>query len=483
MLANEKEDLLQQWRAFFKGPIHELAPEGLEKISHLAMASIGTYNVRSAPEILASFCKSAGSRDFVLEAARLRSVSQFPPVLSENPGTILGSRLVLNWNILLVQEEDIRFLVIQGVTSCDAIIIPTLDIVVLVCHVDSQRVADCLTILCRSPDFFQASQAARFGGYLVGHSRPYHCFYDSFLALEAIRQAGLLTDEDSLYSKADETFIDLGIVLHLQQGHQQLSRDSLNQICQAENVYLLQLGFWFHTGAEDPALRQLATTFDAPIRSAAVEHSELARIGAVGILEQFRPLIWVGITGQKRCWIEQVEGTADLLNTLHDYYPKLGIVFDGWTPPLTGSDYHRKEARNDDRIIQRIIRRLRFKTRDNVGILAGLPLLEKVRVAHATDAFVANYTSGSLNIARICGKPGVGHMGRRMMASKHQHIHHRTCEVDPQLVTDVGDANIPTGYVNYSLAWQALYNVLIEVLADIPVAPQRQPQPLPIPGA
>jgi hypothetical protein len=218
------------------------------------------------------------------------------------------------------------------------------------------------------------------------------------------------------------------------------------------------------------------------MRQAAIQHSIINETGAIEALKHYQPLLWIGITGQKRCWIEQVNGTAELLNTLHQLYPKLGIVFDGWTPPLTDSDYHRKEIGNDNKIIHKIIRRLSFKTRKNIFVVAGLPLLDKVRIGLETDAFLANYTTGSLVIARICGKPGVGHMGRRMMGSKHQHIHFMTKEPDPTYVCDVSDASTPTGYVNYSIPWQALYNKLIDVLANIPITPEQKPFHLMIPG-
>jgi hypothetical protein len=243
----------------------------------------------------------------------------------------------------------------------------------------------------------------------------------------------------------------------------------------------LQLGFWFNTRAQNQELRRLAESVDKPIRQAAIQHSTINEIGGIEALKQYQPLLWIGITGQKRCWIEQVNGTAELLNHLHQFYPKLGIVFDGWTPPLANSDYHRKEIRNDNKIVQKIIRQLNFKTRKNTFIAAGLPLLDKVRIGLETDAFVANYTTGSLAIARICGKPGVGHMGRRMMASKHQHIHQLTREPNPSHVRDMGDENTPTGYINYSIPWQALYNELLDILEHGPIAPKQKPCHLAIP--
>ena len=43
------------------------------------------------------------------------------------------------------------------------------------------------------------------------------------------------------------------------------------------------------------------------------------------------PLVWIGVEGQKRCWLEQVEGYTYILNELFKRYPRLGVVIDGWT--------------------------------------------------------------------------------------------------------------------------------------------------------
>ena len=457
---------LQHWQAFFAGHQQDLPGPDLERISHCALLGTKVLHGGDRPAALAAFCNRAASQELVVEAARLRHQGQFPSVLEQGPGRILASRLVLNWNLLLVQEGEPRYVIFQGVSSSDAVLLPGLNLLMLVCHLEANSVRSCLRILSRTPEFFMPSQPAYFGGYLVGHSRPYHCFYDGLLGLQAVREANELQTEDRLFSKKGEAFVDLGRCLELAQPLQELSREVLNDLTTQSGSYLLQLGFWFHTRAEDPALRALAEAVDAPLRNAARRDSQLAAIGALDELEACTPLLWVGITGQKRSWVEQVEGTASLLNALQQVYPRLGVIFDGWTPPLTSSDYHRREARNDDRVIRRILKRLTFKTRGRVGVIAGLPLLEKVRVGLGVDAFVANYTTGSLNVARICRRPGVGHMSHRMAPYKHQHIHHHTREVDPARLKDVGDASTPTGYVNYSLPWEVLYGLLLDLLQE-----------------
>jgi hypothetical protein len=471
----------QQWLDFFAGRSSTLPGPDLERIANSALQTIRVQSASASPEPVTAFCRRAASQDLVVDAARLRHQGRFPSVLGHGDGEVLASRLVLNWNLLLIQEGSQRFLVLQGVSSSDALLLPGLNLMVLVCHIDVSRVVNCMQILCRDPEFFVPPRPAVFAGYLVGHSRPYHCFYDGLLGLQHLLESGELSRKDSLFSKQDEAFVDLGAALHLQQPHQLRSREELNDFTRSGACYLLQVGFLFHTRAEQPSLRRLAAAVDAPLRELARKRSTLAAHGDLDALERCKPLLWVGITGQKRSWLEQVEGTAALLNTLQQVFPNLGVVFDGWTPPLESSDYHRKEARKDDRVIQRIIRRLSFQSRQRLGVVAGLPMLEKIRVGQSVDAFVANYTTGSLNVARICEKPGVGHMGRQMAASKHQHIHHHTREVPSRYIRDRGAPGTPTGYINYSLPWQVVYNILLDILRGLALPSVAPLEPLDVP--
>ena len=105
------------------------------------------------------------------------------------------------------------------------------------------------------------------------------------------------------------------------------------------------------------------------------------------------------------------------------------------------------------------------------GIVAGLPMLEKIRIGMSVDLYMANYTTGSINIARICQKPGVGHMSNKMADHKAQHIHYCTKVIDQELVKDQSDPENRVGYMDYSLPWQAIYNQLLEILIELKIEP------------
>ena len=474
---------LNHWKSFFLGNLSTFPFANPSLVSSKALKSATCFAASNPPSKYTRFCKLLSQPDFVVSLAKLCRNGYFPGIFSEKHCLLFASKLVLNWNILLLHDADQRILVFQGVTSCDAVYIPGFNELIINCHITSDQISQCIQVLVRTPEFFAISNPRDFTGFLVGHSRPYHCNYDSLLALQRVREASQLYPQDFLFSKSDEAFIDLSDGLGLSQEHQIRSKEDLNELIEHQKGFLLHLGslFFRHGKIPDISALEIANRVDKSLRQYANSSSVLSSSGALDFFDDCEPLLWVGITGQKRRWLQQVEGTASILNRLYQSYPKLGVVFDGWTPPLTSSKYHRREARKDDNVIRQIIKRLHFRSQGRFGILAGLPMLEKIRVGMSVDLFLANYTTGSLNVARICQKPGLGHMSLRMADSRDQHIHHRTREIDPVFVADLVEPDTPTGYTNYSVPWQAMYNCLIDILEELPIEAASPPQRLAVP--
>ena len=470
-----------KWSIYFSGYKRLMPALNLGGLAKRILNTVEIIHAGNPSAQFSAFCEHVRRPDFVVRMARLGRHSRFPGITAQDDGVLLASRLVVDWNILMIQEAGQRLFVFQGVTSCDAVFIPGLNKLILVCHITPQNILSCLRELSLTPEFYQLDRPRSFYGYLVGHARPYHSNYDSLLALQLMKDEGELLPDDALFSKDDEAFVDLGGGLGLTQDHQIRNKGTINKMTEAKDIFLLKLGFWFWCNRKpDKHSFELASTADKSLRLFASTNSTLSSSGALDFLEECQPLLWVGITGQKRCWLEQVEGTATILTMLYEHYPKLGVVFDGWTPPLTSSDYHLAEIRKDNEVIQEIIKNLPFRKHGRFGVIAGLPMLEKIRVGMSVDLFVANYTTGSMNVARVCQKPGVGHMSRKMSDHKSQHIHYCTKEIDIQLVQDQSDPENRVGYINYSLPWQAIYNQVIDILIELNIEPSKPMVPLSI---
>jgi len=478
-----RASLYQGWLDFFSCKQDKLPLDELESTAKEAIQDIQVFAPTSPPPQLCTFSETAASRDHLLAIVEHNKRSEFPSIYGLHNGLIMGCKLIHNWNLLYIQEGGRRIVVFQGVSCCDAILIPSDRILLIICHIDVSMVQSCIaSICCRSEPFSEFVRPRNFGGYLVGHSRPYHCLYDSLIGFQAVRSAGLFEELDMFFSRKGESFFAINQCLDLTNEYRIEETEEINRHCDATKTYVLYLGLWVQDAVENSPNRLLAEHLDCQLVTAARLYSDLNRSRGLKKLIRSRPLIWIGVTGQKRSWIDQVDGIANILNHLHQVYPSMGVVFDGWTSPLEPDRYHKTESRNDDQIIKKICSKLNFKPKNRIGILAGRPLLDKIRVGLEVDAFISNYTTGSMNIARICKRPGVGHMSMRMMASRGPHIHYHTIEIDSKWITDELAEGKPTGYISYSIPWQVIYNALIQVMASSEKLAQSKPlRPIPIP--
>ena len=184
-----------------------------------------------------------------------------------------------------------------------------------------------------------------------------------------------------------------------------------------------------------------------------IERSEkkYANHVTVSALAKHDFVLWIGITGQKRAWVEQVEGSIKIIDYIAKTYSNPCIVIDGWTSCVSPNAQDQKEVEND----MQIFRAIRAGVDEKIHFynLIGAELIEKIAVAQKIDFFVANAMTGSMNVARVCGKPGVAHSSKLGYGiSTSAHIHPRTFLPDPSIVIDIPDEkNSSADYCSYSM--------------------------------
>lgn len=166
--------------------------------------------------------------------------------------------------------------------------------------------------------------------------------------------------------------------------------------------------------------------------------------------------------GQKRCWLQQIKGYPYLLNQLHAKYPKLGVIFDGWTLPLTPSQDSLKEVEKDNQVVAKIVSQL------NIGIkyvsVVGETSLTKLSVGDKADFFICNFATGSMHISRFLGKPGFGHLSNKfadisLRLGMHIHSNNKVYLLPKPYVTDE-EEDIRHDYVSYSIDKCAFYGFI-----------------------
>jgi hypothetical protein len=122
------------------------------------------------------------------------------------------------------------------------------------------------------------------------------------------------------------------------------------------------------------------------------------------------PLILVTIRLGKRRWIGQLEGIANIIKSLAEDFPQLGVVFDGWTSTTSeeySSEFETEMIAREKKLISEISSLIpqQVKIYDTIGCL----MYESLVWAKAIDFYLAPVGSGLSKVQWIANKPGVTH--------------------------------------------------------------------------
>ncbi len=187
------------------------------------------------------------------------------------------------------------------------------------------------------------------------------------------------------------------------------------------------------------------------------------------------PLLWITLRNYKRTWCSQIEGTANIIKSLHTNFPNLAVVFDGWSVP----EREKGDASNETQIqalekdcLQPILNLLppEIKTYSTIGH----PIYETIVWAEAIDLYAVPFGTGMTFVTWIASKPGVGHGNKAYYDAVEDSFSpvYRENAVPPVLISKeyiTEDENNPDATTrNYDCDWQVIYNELMQILQNLP---------------
>ncbi len=127
------------------------------------------------------------------------------------------------------------------------------------------------------------------------------------------------------------------------------------------------------------------------------------------------PLLWVTIRLGSRTWVNQVEGLANIIKSLSEQFPSLGVVFDGCSrAEIEGKlvvDEKLEATINKEKETVRQIQSLlppEIKVYDTVGSL----MYESIVWAYAIDLSLIHWGGNLVKPVLIAGKPSVIHTNK-----------------------------------------------------------------------
>jgi hypothetical protein len=147
-----------------------------------------------------------------------------------------------------------------------------------------------------------------------------------------------------------------------------------------------------------------------------------------GAHTKHHPLLWVGIRVANRAWVDQIDGLSNMIDSLQKEFPKLGVVFDGFSLPADRSAEPDRQGFSEilvqeNAVVNGIIERLQQR-QVAVGVfnIIGNNVFDANVWAHAIDVYVSPYGSLQHKVGWLTNKPGIVHTNQKLLENPAQYV-------------------------------------------------------------
>ena len=308
---------------------------------------------------------------------------------------------------------------------------------------------------------------ALFSGYRLDQTRPYHHFYDQLKWLLQIKTEQAINCEKSFFipsnfknqknnkDKASQFSIFPAVVGSNQLGGKlDQYTEKMEEIVYKDSIKTRRTKAFFN---------RLNQYINRRVKISKTKSREL--------------VLWFGISGQKRIWVEQEEFLPELVNQLKPWFNSFVFFIDGFTQY---EDNHYVFVQGDKEtpinqdleIVNLINQRLSAYSNVSVFSLVGKTYREKIQRCQEADFFITNAGAGQLVPHRFCKKPGILHSNEKHCVFPMGINNTSVKLVDKLFVRDVGNLfakskksnKSATGLISYSIDIQVVIDMVIDML-------------------
>lgn len=331
----------------------------------------------------------------------------------------------------------------QRIYAVDAVILPSKIYYVMQSSYGLSAKDNMKSVLLALDDIgLYSYKDARLDGLIIGHSRPHHFFYDQLRVLNSLVEKNYLVRSSNVF--VGDHFFNVKSVF-----------SECTDAKEGKKVFL-RPNIYNAIGIP-PGKNSWSKTTMESLEKKVYEYAISQK--KKSILPQNHLKIWIGITGQKRSWIEQIEGYASIINHFSLNGTEVSVVIDG----MTAAYQTKIECPEDQYVADKIIQLL--DPRVQIFNLIGCDYLEKIQTCDEVDFFVANGGTGCMVPLRFCKKPGVIHSNTKL-SFPFDDVYSRVIVVNqPEYVTDqtLGSDREQAMTVSYHIQWQHIFNSLLDV--------------------
>lgn len=293
-----------------------------------------------------------------------------------------------------------------------------------------------------------------FLGFNLSQPRPYHFYYDYLYGLFKFTKHFQNIEFDS-YSIGGCDFFDSalldGVKRQFYTSDQSLNKNTIKnaKYLLSPSIEAARLSFE-HFEPYTESLLQIATE----------KHNDKDEIKTRkgDVLT-----IWIGISSEKRSWVQQIEGFKKILERLLINFSSIKILVDGRTFPLNPSAEDILQKGKEEEALSKLV----F---ENSGVefisLIGMRSIEKIYMANKADFFISSYGTDSMYPSAICRKPGVVYAAPSIGEQKSLHKHDKIIEVPASSIKEIHDSDSVKAWheTSISMDWKDVYDCVIELM-------------------
>jgi hypothetical protein len=298
------------------------------------------------------------------------------------------------------------------------------------------------------------SGKGHFLGFNVTQSRPYHYFYDYVYGLDSLlKNNDAQTAEIKVFGVKGFDFIDFSLV-NSKAEYVSYDEAALNKLLIRQAGYTVMPCIQHCKSSYDKKLLRLSSN----LVSASNRYCSNASVISA---ESPDLTMWIGVSNEKRSWVEQVDGFSKIIEELSKKFKSVVVVVDGRTFPQNPRQADIANKQREDLLFNTLVNKnpaVKFVN------MIGMQAIEKIYLAQKIDFFISSYATDSIYPSAICKKPGVVYVAPSIGDQKKLHIHHRILEVPSDKVKDVLSSDgVKKSWheTSISIDWRDIYKCVL----------------------
>ncbi|MFN4329315.1 MAG: hypothetical protein ACK4FF_10615 [Limnobacter sp.] len=375
--------------------------------------------------------------------------------VSDKPATATHGGY-FHWHTFWLRFSDGEesFYIIQKVSAIDGVFIPSQNLLLKFQHLDSLDASLLIANILNELDLqVRKGYGSHFVGFNVSHPRPAHLLQDVLPGL------AVLDEQQRLNSNIPISLLAGGDYLEPSQCFPALAPSKTVSLPLEPGAYLSLMGApmtYNPPGQLPPSFYQ--ALFSRLVGMA--ERKEADWTVRQQIQSQAYFVLWLGISAQKRVWLNQSEGLAKVIALFQRQFPNLLVAFDGWTAPARPLQTDLAEIQRDRLVMIEVLNRL--PVRPAHVDLIGQTMSKKIAVAQYANFYFTSALTGSVWVSRAFQKKGILHISNplRDIAVEHQANPHALL-LPASLVTEVDADKAPRfDCINYSIELEGLIGTI-----------------------